>query len=282
MRKTVPYYLSHLLSSKVCLLLVVLLAQTTLLAQGNKKHAAPTFPDIALFEAKMHIEDADTLPFRLYRSVMAESVTDPVPLVVFLHGAGERGNDNKEQLRHCIRFFLDDTVTENYPFLLMVPQCPNEKRWVNTDWRLPEHQMEAEPTSQLRGVMNVIDSLSSNGVIDSTRIYICGISMGGFGVWDALQRYPGTFAAGIAVCGGGDPAYADRMKDTPVYIFHGQTDKLVKFSRSAQMYDALRTVGNTKAVFISYPKLGHLCWDEAFSTPGLFYWLFSKRIEASK
>ena len=75
--------------------------------------------------------------------------------------------------------------------------------------------------------------------------------MGGFGVWDALQRWPDKFAAAIPVCGGGDPTYANRMKDVPVYIFHG--------------------------LHVTYPDLAHGCWDEAFSTPGLFQWLFSKK-----
>ena len=86
-----------------------------------------------------------TLPYRLFRSEKAETTTEAVPLVIFLHGAGERGNDNNAQLKHCVNYFLDDTITNQYLFLLLVPQCPEGKRWVNTDWSLPEHQMESEP-----------------------------------------------------------------------------------------------------------------------------------------
>lgn len=260
-------------------LLAALLAGNTLSAQVNMK-VLPSFPDTALFEAGRYVEGNDTLPYRLYRSVKAESTTEAVPLVVFLHGAGERGNDNVEQLRHCIRFFLEDSVTTQYPFLLLVPQCPMEQRWVNTDWTLPEHQMEEAPTAQMKAVFSLIDCLNGCGVTDANRVYVCGISMGGFGVWDALQRRPETFAAAIAICGGGDPAYAEGMKDTPVYIFHGKKDKLVKPMRSEQMYKALRAVGNKKAVFVSYPEAGHLCWDKAFSTPGLFKWLFSNQLDS--
>ena len=258
-------------------LVAALLAGNTLSAQGNKS-VLPPFPDTTLFESRRYVEGNDTLSYRLYRSVKAESATEAVPLVVFLHGAGERGNDNTQQLLHCIRFFLADSVTSRYPFLLLVPQCPNEKRWVNTDWTLPEHQMEEEPTAQMKAVFSLIDCLNGCGVTDANRVYICGISMGGFGVWDALQRRPETFAAAIAICGGGDPAYAEGMKDTPVYIFHGKKDKLVKPIRSEQMYKALRAVGNTKAVFVSYPEAGHLCWDKAFSTPGIFKWLFGHEL----
>jgi predicted peptidase len=216
------------------------------------------------------------LPYRLFRSQKAESVTEAVPLVVFLHGAGERGNDNNAQLTHCIHFFHDDTVTNRYPFLLLVPQCPAEKRWVNTDWSLPEHQMESEPTAELLVVMHLVDSLIDCGAADSTRVYLCGISMGGFGVWDALQRWPNKFAAAIPICGGGDLAYADRMKDVPIYIFHGLQDDVMMPSRSIQMYNALQAAGNNEAFLVTYPELAHECWDEAFSTSGLFQWLFNK------
>ena len=233
--------------------------------------------DMSLFEAHLHIEGNDTLPYRIYRSEKADTMTEALPLVIFLHGAGERGNDNSMQLKHCIKYFLDDTVTSRYPFLLMVPQCPNDRRWVNKDWSLPEHTMDSVPTAEMLGVMTVLDSLVGVGVVDSTRVYICGISMGGFGTWDALQRWPGKFAAAIAICGGGDPTYVDAMKDIPVYIFHGLLDGVVMPSRSMQMYNALKDVGNEEAILVTYPELGHVCWNEAFSTPGLFGWLFGKR-----
>ena len=240
--------------------------------------ALAQLPDTSLFEAHRHIEGNDTLPYRLYRSEKADTLSEALPLVVFLHGAGERGNDNCAQLTHCVRFFLDDTITGNYPFLLMAPQCPNGKRWVNTDWSLPEHQMEDEPTAELKSVFTLIDSLIHVGAADSTRVYICGLSMGGFGVWDALQRQPKRFAAAIAICGGGDPAYAEAMKDLPIYIFHGMQDRIVMPSRSIQMYDAIRETGSQNAILITYPELGHGCWDEAFSTPGIFNWLFGKKM----
>ena len=231
-------------------------------------------PDTSLFEARLHIEGNDTLPYRLYRSEKAEKTTDALPLVVFLHGAGERGNDNVAQLTHCVRYFLDDTITKNYPFLLVVPQCPEGQRWVNTDWSLPEHQMESKPTAEMHGVFSLIDSLVANGTADAKRVYLCGLSMGGFGVWDALQRQPNKFAAAIAICGGGDPALAEAMKDIPIYIFHGMLDGIVMPSRSIQMYDALKDAGNQKAQLVTYPELGHECWNKAFSTPGIFKWLF--------
>ena len=233
-------------------------------------------------EACRFSEGYSPLPYRLYRSDKAESTANALPLVVFLHGAGERGYDNSSQLTHCINYFLDDTVTSQYPFLLLVPQCPIGKRWVNTDWSLPEHQMEREPTEELLGVMTMVDSLIDCGAVDPSRVYLCGISMGGFGVWDALQRWPEKFAAAIAICGGGDPAYAQNLKDTPIYIFHGLQDDVVMPSRSLQMYHAMKESGNLGAFLVTYPGLGHECWNEAFASPGLFKWLFCQRLNSKK
>ena len=261
----------------ICIVMRRFIFLLLVLMFGNLLQAQEIQPDTCLFKARRHIEGNDTLPYRLYRSKAADTMTESMPLVIFLHGAGERGNDNCAQLKHCIRYFVDDTVTRHYPFLLMVPQCPNGKRWVNTDWSLPEHQMESEPTAELQGVMVVMDSLIGCGTVDSTRVYICGISMGGFGVWDALQRWPEKFAAGIAICGGGDPAYAKVMKDIPICIFHGMLDEVVMPSRSIQMYNALKELGGKEAVLVTYPELYHGCWDEAFAMPGLFQWLFGKR-----
>lgn len=244
----------------------------TLFLSGKSSFAQQ--PDTTLFEVHVHIEGNDILLYRLYRSEKADIIKEALPLVIFLHGAGERGNDNTAQLKHCVRFFLDDTITSRYPFLLMAPQCPEGKRWVNTDWSLPEHQMEPEPTAEMQGVFALMDSLIGSGTVDTKHVYICGLSMGGFGVWDALQRQPNRFAAAIAICGGGDPAYAEAMKDLPIYIFHGMRDGVVMPSRSIQMYHALKDAGSQKAILVTYPDLGHECWNRAFSTPGIFQWLF--------
>ena len=259
----------------VILLLLVMPFGSFMKAQESD-FSIEQLPDTSLFESHWHVEGNDTLPYLLYRSEKAITMTEALPMVVFLHGAGERGNDNFMQLKHCVKYFLNDTVTSRYPFLLMVPQCPNGKRWVNTDWSLPEHTMDSVPTTELHSVMAVLESLVACGVVDASRVYICGISMGGYGVWDALQRWPERFAAAIPICGGGDPAYARAMKDIPIYIFHGLLDGVVIPSRSIQMYNALKEVGNEEVILVTYPELGHVCWDMAFSTPGLFGWLFGK------
>ena len=265
------------LNDSICNAMRKLLLFALALMVGGLLRAQEQMPDASLFVAHRHVVGNDTLPYLLYRSQKADTTVEALPLVIFLHGAGERGNDNVMQLKHCVKYFLDDTITSRYPFMLMAPQCPNEKRWVDTDWSLPEHTMDSLPTTELQGVMAVLDSLIACGAVDSTRVCICGISMGGYGTWEALQRWSEKFAAAIAICGGGDPAYAEAMKDIPIYIFHGLLDGIVMPSRSIQMYGALNDVGNHEAVLVTYPKLEHGCWDEAFSTPGLLKWLFEKK-----
>ena len=251
------------------IVLVFVMASSLLIAQE--------MPDSTLFEKHLHIDGSDSLPYLLYRSQRADTADETPALVVFLHGAGERGNDNYSQLRHCVKYFVSDSISNRYSFVLMLPQCPEGRRWAETDWRLPSHQMDSTPSVSMQGVVALIDSMKTSLSIDSNRIYICGISMGGFGVWDALQRCPDRFAAAIAICGGGDPAYASRMKDMPLYIFHGDKDKLVKPIRSRQMYQALRKMHSRDLHYVHYSDLGHFCWDRAFSTPGIFQWFFSKK-----
>lgn len=251
--------------------LIIGLFSSTSVAQAQKN------PDISLFKSGWHYGNHDTLPYLIYTSKLAKTDSSKPALVVFLHGAGERGKDNRKQLKWCVQYFINDTVSLKHSFILLIPQCPENQRWVNTDWTLPSHKMEQKPTAQMHAVKWIIDSFKTSQHIDSNRIYICGISMGGFGVWDALQRYPNYFAAAIAICGGGDPSYAKNIKDTPLYIFHGSKDKLVKPQRSKQMYVALKHIKSKDLHYVVYLKHGHLCWDAAFATPGIFDWLFSKK-----
>lgn len=217
--------------------------------------------------------------FRLHNPgpVSEGDTLEPLPLVIFLHGAGERGRDNEGQMRLCVPYLLSDEVQSKQRFRLLLPQCPEEYRWAETDWTLLRHTMPEHPSVPMEAVMAMLDRLIAEGMADPDRVYIMGISMGGFGTWDALQRWPERFAAAIAICGGGDPKYVDNVKKVPLKIFHGRKDKLVKVCRSQDMYDAIIGAGGKKASLKIYDNLGHFCWDEALKTPGLFEWLFSNR-----
>jgi predicted peptidase len=222
------------------------------------------------FSKHTKIAGKDTLPYRYYVPKINESTK--LPLVIFLHGAGERGNDNNAQLFHGVKYFMADSAQSKYQCAIFAPQCPTTKRWVETDWKLLKHTMPAKPSDPMTLVFAVIDSLKKLPYIDSTRIYITGLSMGGYGTWDAMQRRPDFFAAAVPICGGGDEAQAPKLKSMPIWAFHGTTDKLVKPERTRNMVAAINAAGGHPKV--TYYEVGHFVWDQAYSTPDLLKWMF--------
>jgi predicted peptidase len=183
---------------------------------------------LSLFERKTFINsNGETLPYRLLVPQRAEK-RKRYPLVIFFHGAGERGEDNEKQLINGARLFVKTEILKDYPCYMVAPQCPLELKWVDTDWKLNSHIQPDTPATPLRLSMELVHELIKTYPIDTERIYITGMSMGGFATWDAITRYPGFFAAAAPVCGGGDTSKAFMLKDFPVWAFHGGKDKLVK------------------------------------------------------
>lgn len=198
------------------------------------------------------------------------------PLVLFLHGAGERGSDNGRPLKHGVKAFAADDLLAKHPAFVLVLQCADDHLWVDTPWSAPEHTMPAEPSRFMRIAMELVDAVRAQQPIDDQRIYVVGISMGGFGAWDAIQRQPEVFAAAVPVCGGGDVALASKIKDVPVWAFHGAKDGVVKVKRSRDMIEALKAAGG-EPKYTEYPNVDHNAWDKAFATPELFDWLFAQK-----
>lgn len=193
------------------------------------------------------------------------------PLVVFLHGSGERGSDNEAQLKWGALQFASDESMKHYPAYVLAPQCPE-----NNQWAAYGGKFEDDPTKPMKLLKELIDQLMKDRPIDSSRIYITGLSMGGFGTFDAMARYPDLFAAGIPVCGGGDPSSADRMKDIPIWIYTGAEDDVVVPERSLEMLDALMKKG-AKPGYTQVPEVGHFSWLAAYSDELLIQWLFRQR-----
>lgn len=212
------------------------------------------------------------LPYRLFQPGESQKY----PLVVFLHGAGERGTDNELQLLHGVKHFMSETIREEQKFILIAPQCPTDARWTEVDWTLASHKMPARISVPLAATFALIDSLIQQGIVDSTQIFITGLSMGGFGTWDALARRPGFFAAAMPVCGGGDEAQACKMTMVPIKAFHGKLDHLVMPSRSINMVNAVTQCGG-RAEYIIFPSLGHLCWEQVYSDLNNIRWLLQHK-----
>jgi predicted peptidase len=198
------------------------------------------------------------------------------PLVLFLHGAGERGDDNTKQLIHGVAEFIKAENRKKYPCFLVAPQCPEGKKWVEVDWGADRHEMPKEPSEPLRLALELLDALQKDYSIDKKRIYVTGLSMGGFGTWDAICRKPDTFAAAVPICGGGDEKQAEKIAKLPIWVFHGGKDGTVKPARSRNMIEALMKAGGMPK-YSEYKDVGHDSWVPAYKDAEMFAWLFAQQ-----
>jgi predicted peptidase len=197
------------------------------------------------------------------------------PLVLFLHGAGERGTDNMSQLRHCVPDILRWTRS-GHPAFVIAPQCPAGRWWVPVDLETMTPAGPEEPNARLDALMELLDELLAAHPIDPDRVYLTGISMGGFGTWSLLAGHPDKFAAAIPVCGGGHPDAAKTFPHVPVWAFHGAKDEVVPVLRSREMIDALREAGGSPG-FTVYPDVAHDSWTATFRDPEVLRWMFAHR-----
>jgi predicted peptidase len=199
------------------------------------------------------------------------------PLVLFLHGAGERGDDNNAQLLHGMREFASDAHRQKFPAWVVAPQCPAEKRWVDVDWSRDQVAAPAEPGVELRLCHSLIESLSKQFPVDRDRVYVCGLSMGGFGTYDAVARWPELFAAAAPICGGSDisPEVIARMKQVPMWIAHGDADATVPVSLSRDVVAALKEAG-AEPHYVEMAGVGHDSWSATFADEAFLEWLFAQ------
>jgi len=201
------------------------------------------------------------------------------PLVLFLHGAGERGEDNAATLRHAAKDFANDQLRAKYPAYVVIPQCPTGKKWSEVDWSKDSSELPQDPSDAMQSVKELLDEMVENAGVDEKRLYVTGLSMGGYGTWDLAQRFPARFAAAAPICGGGDPVAAPAMVKAklPIWAFHGDQDNAVKVVRSREMINALKQAGGMPK-YTEYAGVGHNSWGPAYSDPELLVWLFSQKL----
>jgi predicted peptidase len=199
------------------------------------------------------------------------------PLVLFLHGAGERGDNNRAQLVHGLRDFASAKNRETYPAYVVAPQCPANRKWVEVPWDGQKHESPEQPSDSLQMCNELIDDLIKRYPIDTDRIYVTGLSMGGFGTFDAATRWPERFAAAAPICGGGDESEQAiaRLKSVPLWIVHGDADKVVVPDRSRRMVKALTEAG-AKPNYIELEGVAHDSWTATYRDDKFFEWLFSQ------
>jgi predicted peptidase len=227
------------------------------------------------------------LPYRILYPKQYDP-TQKYPLVLFMHGSGERGNDNNLQLVHGADLFLREGVRDSFPAIVVFPQCAEKDYWVNISrvktpagltMDYPFKEL-ANPSMQL--VEELLDHLLVSEQVDEDRVYVMGLSMGGMGTFELLARHPDRFAAAVPICGGGNRLltrlYADQV---PVWVFHGDADKVVDVQNSRNMVEAIAQNGG-EARYTEYPGIGHLSWEKAFAEPALLPWLFAQKRKAPK
>jgi predicted peptidase len=249
------------------------------LARAQEPTEAKPVELTKLYEPREYVgKSGKPLKYRLIKPVDYK-FGKKYPLVLFLHGAGERGDDNAATLRHAAKDFSNPQTRSKYPAYVVIPQCPTGKKWSEVDWSKDSSELPEEPSDAMQSIKELIDDMIENAGVDRNRIYITGLSMGGYGTWDAIARYPGFFAAAAPICGGGDPKTVDKFKSLPIWCFHGAKDPVVKVIRSREMIEALQKVGSN-AKYTEYPEAQHDSWTQTYSNPELFDWMFAQRRES--
>ncbi|MDX2189068.1 MAG: alpha/beta hydrolase-fold protein [Bacteroidota bacterium] len=257
-----------------CTLFVIITAFVSAYSQDTSKYAK-----------KIFIVNKDTLRYR----ILLPDNYDPskkYPVITLLHGSGERGRDNSIQLNHGGSFFAADSNRGKKQFIIIFPQCPTETSWRKTEvkkdsgsftGRLFDFSFFSEPTIPSKLVKLLLDSLQKTNVADPKRMYIGGLSMGGFGTFDMIERYPDYFAAAFPICGGGDVnKVQDYAKKTPLWIFHGSDDKSVDVLYSRQIVEQYKNL-KLSVKYTEYQGVGHDSWNNVFREKTLIDWLLSNK-----
>lgn len=201
--------------------------------------------------------EASEMKYLLYLPPTYETNEEEWPLLLFLHGAGERGDDLELVKVHGPPKMI--AQGEDFPFVVVSPQCPEGVWW------------------SIETLHALINEVVATHRIDTSRIYVTGLSMGGYGSWGLAYTYPNLFAAAVPICGGGEPDKAPLMKEIPTWVFHGAKDEAVPLERSQEMVDALEEVGGNVR-FTVYPEAGHVgAWENAYGDPELWDWLVEQR-----
>ena len=216
------------------------------------------------------------LPYRLFVPPSCTAET-PCGLLLFLHGAGERGSENQAQLGNDALGLIGLAAQAENPTIVVYPQCPLDMQWVNAPWADGTYALAHTPISKpMAAALKLLASLQAKFPVDPHRLLVTGLSMGGFGTWDIVARYPTMFAGALALCGGGDPSSAPVIRDVPVWAFHGDQDPTVPVRSSRKMIQDLRQAGGNPR-YTEVVGRGHDVWTVAYRDAEVLHWLLSQR-----
>ncbi|MCX2572972.1 carboxylesterase family protein [Pedobacter sandarakinus] len=256
---------------KIFIIIYLLLVASLLNAQDLKKYDRGSF-----------IKGKDSI---YYRILFPENF-DPnqkYPILFFLHGRGESGNDNEKQLTHGGKLFLKDEVRRDFPAIVVFPQCPNDSYWANVEITTSEKGKRSfafveggKPTKPMHALQGMVKDFLKKPFVNKEQVYVGGLSMGGMGTYELLRRQRKTFAAAFAICGGDNTNNIKKYQSIPLWIFHGGKDDVVDPAYSIAIAERLKIVGK-EVKFTLYPNANHNSWDSAFAEPNLLPWLFGHK-----
>lgn len=235
-----------------------------------------------LFDRGSYIVKKDTLHYRILFPVDFDAAKK-YPVLFVLHGAGERGNDNEAQLAYGTKLFLEDTIRDKYPAIIVFPQCPVASYWSNVKIEKDSASNKSKfiftydkpPTIAMTMLLGLVDQFLDKPFVNKHRLYVGGLSMGGMGTYEIIGRKPNIFAAAFAICGGDNTLNAKKYaKKVPLWIFHGEKDSVVPYTHSEAVVAAVKSEGGDPK-YTLYPQDDHNSWNDAFKEPQLIPWLFS-------
>lgn len=236
---------------------------------------------VSAFEARWwNINNSKSIPFRLFQP-KNRVPGRKYPVMLALHGAGERGTDNTSQLNNAFsNFWADDSIQKDNPCFVVVPQCPLDQQWVICPPPWDNYDFSKSPiTDNLKAVMDILDSLEREFPIDRDREYVSGMSMGGQGTWYTIMAFPDRFAAAVPVCGSSDPNQAPALDRVNIWTFHAADDNTVAVRNTQATVKAIRAIGGSRLKYTEYPAslgYGHESWKPAGRDPELHRWVFNQ------
>ena len=241
---------------RATILFLAVMAVMPSMSRGAEPGSAGTVQEAKVFEREITV--TARLKYLLALPEGYETGVERWPLLVFLHGAGERGDNLQLLKKHGPPKLIE--AGKKFEAIVISPQVPEKNIW-------NPHAVKA-----------LVDEMIKTHRVDTSRLYLTGISMGGFGTWDAALAYPDTFAAIAPICGGAGVGFvmAERIKDLPCWIFHGDKDGAVPVDFSLKMHGALQKAGS-QAKLTLYPGVGHDSWTQSYDNPDLWTWMFAQK-----
>lgn len=237
--------------------------------------------NLDLFEKEIFVNGKDTLKYRVLKP-HDFSANKNYPLHLFLHGVGERGDDNEKQLVHGASLFLNENNRKNYKSWVIFPQCSEKYEWADMSFNPKDKESMyrningIDSSNSLNLVIKLMDSLTQTKTVNKNKVYVSGLSMGGMGTFEILSRRPEMFAAATPICGDGRiETVNEYAKNTPLWIFHGSSDRVVSPNNSLKMTKAIIDKGGSPRITF-YENVGHNSWNNAFSEKDFLKWIHSK------